>query len=236
MLGKIPFKIRENSTDNANNSFVWRRGFTLVETIVSIGLLALVLSAFIGTIGTSLRLTELGNKRYIASKIAQEGMELFQSKRNNNVICIEHDLTTPCDAIPDADYLGGEKDWRYALYEREVGVKDLPPKEPFRTNQYEIDGNVPSSLLPGVVLANFDSTHYLCQQSSLSDRFNYCGDPTQYIPGNFTREIRVDADPAYPSGTPAELPLRVQVVVSWSSRNGIRQSLNIEKHLFNTQP
>jgi type II secretory pathway pseudopilin PulG len=213
-----------------------RRGFTLVETIVSIGLLTLVLGALVSSVTTSLKLAESGNKKYIASKIAQEGMELFQSKRNNNVMCIENNDTTPC-SIPDAAYLGaGEKDWRYGLYERTVGNKDLPPQAPWRINQYEIDGNNPNSLLVGLTLAEYNPTHYLCQQSALSGRYNYCGVPSQYIPGNFTREIRVTPDSTMGTPSPFFLPLKVESIVSWSPRTGARQSLRIEKHFFYTQP
>jgi hypothetical protein len=211
----------------------------LVETIVSIGLLTLVLSAFVGTVTASLRLTDVGNKKYIAIKIAQEGMELFQSKRNNNVMCIENDTITPCNAIPDSSdaqcLIPQGKDWRYGLYERDVGFKNLPPRPPWRANSYEIDGNAPNSLMPGLTLADFDSTHYLCQQDALSRRYNYCGTPSQYIPGNFTREIRVSPDPTEPCSN-IYSPLRVEVIVSWENRSGVRQSVSIEKHLYNTQP
>lgn len=212
-------------------------GFTLIETIVSIGLISLVLAVFVSTVASSLRLSGTGNQRYIASKIAQEGMELFQSKRNNNVICIENSSTTPC-AIPDALYLnplGGEKDWRYSLYERTVGNKDLPPMPPWRPNSYEIDGNNTASLLVGASLTDFNATRYLCQDV-VSNRFTYCGIPAQYVKGRFTREIRVSPDPT-PPRSEVWSPLRVEVIVSWDSRaGGARQSVSVEKHLFGTQP
>jgi prepilin-type N-terminal cleavage/methylation domain-containing protein len=211
-------------------------GFTLIETIVSIGLISLVLAVLVSTVASSLRLSGTGNQRYIASKIAQEGMELFQSKRNNNVICIENNATTPCNAIPDALYLnplGGEKDWRYSLYERTVGNKELPPMAPWRPNSYEIDGNNTASLLASASLADFNATHYLCQDT-VSNRFTYCGTP---IKGNFTREIRVTPDSVTAGGGWVWLPLRVEVIVSWDSRaGGSRQSISVEKHLFGTQP
>jgi type II secretory pathway pseudopilin PulG len=211
------------------------RGFTLIETIVSIGLLTLALGAFVSSVTASLKLTDLGNKRYLASKIAQEGAELFQSKRNNNVICIKNNATSPC-SIPDAVYLGGEKDWRYGLY---TPLPPLVPNNSRPPKSYEIDGNEPNSLLVGLTLPDFNSTHYLCQQSSLSGRFSYCGVPSQYIPGNFTREIKVSVDTTPPINVPATniySPLKVEIIVSWTNRSGTRLSLTIEKHLFYTQP
>ncbi|MCI0542499.1 hypothetical protein L0Y69_01940 [bacterium] len=232
---------------NIKNFSIEREGFTLLETIVSVGLLALVFSVFIGVVAANIGLSGEGNRKYIASKMAQEGMELFISKRNNNVLCILNDPSTPC-VIPDALYLnplGGEKDWRYKLF---VDIKsppgpELPPSSPFppvgtpseNKKSYEIDGNNPYALLPGAILENFNSTHYLCQASALGDRFTYCGIPAQYIPGNFTREIKVSPDPTPPESG-IHSPLRVEVVVRWTGRLGISRSLTIEKHIFNTQP
>lgn len=233
-------KNKELIESGTNNLFALRRGFTLVETIVSIGLLSLVLGTFVSTVTSSMRLSDAGNRKYIASKMAQEGMELFQSKRNNNVICIQNNATTPCNAIPDAssylDPIDGTKDWRYRLY------SPLPPRVPNASRpprSYEIDGNVPGSLLAGVSLPNFNATHYLCRQSSLSGRFNYCGVPSQYVIGNFSREIRVSVDRASPINTPEtsiHSPLKVEVIVRWTSRTRTAQSLTLEKHFFNTQP
>ena len=228
---------KKTGNSGIKNRFLLRAGFTLVETIVSIGLLSLVLGAFISVVSSNLRLSATGNQKYFASKIAQEGMELFQSKRNNNVICIQNNATTPCAAISDVAYTPSGKDWRYGLYERNLGNKDLPPQPPWRTNSYEIDGNNPNSLLPGATLPNFNPAHYLCQDSATS-RFTYCGIPAQYLKGNFTREIRVNPDQVWPLPLIGDSPpLRVEVIVSWNSRaGGARQSISIEKHLFNTQP
>ena len=69
--------------------FKTKNGFTLLELLVSALILSAVLSIFFGVSVSSLRSFEAAKQRYLAAKIAQEGMELAVNKRDNNLLCID---------------------------------------------------------------------------------------------------------------------------------------------------
>jgi type II secretory pathway pseudopilin PulG len=61
-------------------------GFTLVEALVSVLILSASLVAITSLLTRALQATMLGQEYLIASKLAQESIEMVRVKRNNNLI------------------------------------------------------------------------------------------------------------------------------------------------------
>ena len=92
-------------------------GFTLIETIVAFALLTGVVVSFITLVTMSLNSYRTSRLSYTATKIAQEGMELVVSKRDNHVLSVKSNaVKLTLDASPNknhgiiingASYVGG---------------------------------------------------------------------------------------------------------------------------------
>lgn len=61
------------------------KGFTLIETLISLLVVSLVLTAATGLITRTLNATTVSQDRFIATKLAAEGIELIRAKRNRNI-------------------------------------------------------------------------------------------------------------------------------------------------------
>lgn len=61
-----------------------RRGFTVVEAILSLALLALVVTAYIGAVDYGEESTSLGGARSRATFLAQEGIEAMRNIRDHS--------------------------------------------------------------------------------------------------------------------------------------------------------
>jgi prepilin-type N-terminal cleavage/methylation domain-containing protein len=73
---KYELKKQKNNAQN---------GFTLVETLVSLLVISLILTAATGLITRTLNATTISQDRFTASKLAAEGIELIKAKRNRNI-------------------------------------------------------------------------------------------------------------------------------------------------------
>ncbi|GEM_PF-2819181 len=220
--------LRQPADRNDQNPFRNLTGFTLIETLVAISIILVTLVFFISAAWLSLRLLGNAERKYIAAKIAQEGMELFISKRNNNVLCLNN---SSCTDVTDwqEDLSGGNTCGS-------AGAEVANDNKGF-----EIFGNEEALLLAGANLANFHFGHRVCYNSAvLRDRFVHgvggtCPAGTE-IDGNPKRRIRV-CDSGNSGGliTSPDV-LLVQSIVRWTDRLGNTQTITIEKYLFNTQP
>lgn len=61
-----------------------RKGFTVVEALVAIGILVLAISGGFAAISLSLNRSNLSKEQVTAFYLAQEAMELFRSRRDSN--------------------------------------------------------------------------------------------------------------------------------------------------------
>lgn len=152
----------------ANHNLKLKNGFTLLETLVAISILVLVLAGFFSLVVISLRSFEVSKQKYLAAKIAQEGIELLVNKRDNNVFCIEG---------------GGScaiSDWRENLIEGGIG-------------SWEVDATKTNQLiaLPAQKFKIYDPSRFICivEVGPYIGMFGYC--PVKYLSGNFTREVEV---------------------------------------------
>ena len=62
------------------------RGFSLIETMVAITILVMVITGPITLASNSLKAASVSKNNFIASNLAQEGVELIRLLRTNNVI------------------------------------------------------------------------------------------------------------------------------------------------------
>jgi len=61
-------------------------GFTIVETLVAIGILVVALSGGFAAVSLSLNRSSLSKEQVIAFYLAQEGMEIIRNKRDSNAL------------------------------------------------------------------------------------------------------------------------------------------------------
>jgi len=145
-------------------------GFSLIETLVSLFILTLTLGGFISLVTTSLRSFDISKQSSVAGRVAQEGMELAISKRDNHVACVEDDSNCPIS------------DWKENLLGNfEVGSADL------------------NRLKPTLSFKSFDSTRVLCiidTPAKNAGKFGYCSggeNSGTIIQGDYTREVQITA-------------------------------------------
>lgn len=71
------------------NSFKFRsKGFTLIEALVAFSILSIALAAFVSSTVTSMESLRRAENSHLASKLAQEGIEMVISKKNNHITCV----------------------------------------------------------------------------------------------------------------------------------------------------
>lgn len=160
------FILSRNNGATSSQKNLPQKGFSLIETVVSIGLLLAAFSMFVDITIISFRLLHTAENKYLATRIAEDGMELFISKKNNHVFCIE---SGGCPSLSS---------WQDGL----VGNWEINAK---KSNQLLAHGN----------LSSFDPGDYICIIPSGNDagKFGYCGGTSNDLPGNFTREISTTA-------------------------------------------
>ena len=139
-------------------------GFSLLETLVAILVVTIALSSFISLVTISLKSLNTAEKRYMAAKIAQEGMELGISKRNNHLFCMQ----------------GGSchlSDWQ----DRLIG-------------SWEVDATQTNQLLATGHFIPFDSSDYICLVENPhlhAGKFGYCAGESSDIHGSYSREVLI---------------------------------------------
>ncbi|MDP3772383.1 MAG: type II secretion system protein [bacterium] len=73
----------------STQQFRKKSGFTLIETVVAAGLIAGALTLPVALITSSLTATRTTKNNLIAANLAQEGIELVRTVRENNVLCLD---------------------------------------------------------------------------------------------------------------------------------------------------
>jgi type II secretory pathway pseudopilin PulG len=165
---------------------------TIIETLISITMLAVALTSFVSLVSGSLKQFRVSEKNYTAAKLAQEGMELAVAKRDNHVQCRTH---YGCAICP----------WQENLWP--AGSTE---------GHWSVDSTEPNQLLPENKFDTFDPNDTICivsQPTNESGEFAQCSElpPPQRrpIPGNFTREVIIKQI------TPVNI--RVKSIVRWDN-------------------
>ncbi|MBI2451203.1 MAG: type II secretion system protein [Parcubacteria group bacterium] len=89
-------------------------GFTLLETIVALGVFTIAISAALTLANQSIESSRVAKARFIASSLAEEGIEGVRNKRDTNWLA---SLTGP-----DIDWRTGLSDGSYELNVSETGI------------------------------------------------------------------------------------------------------------------
>lgn len=174
-----------------------QKGFTLVEALISFSILAMAFGAFISSTTTAMKSFEYAEERHLASKMAQEGIELAINKKNNFDSCAKDPQSS------EFQYCQGET-W----------LKDID-----FDGSYEVSSARPEELLPREQFSGYDNTVWkprnICflegqtvnpggqtpgsvawGDLSHIGKFGYCKGKAQQrdgegnvIPGNFKRKV-----------------------------------------------
>lgn len=141
------------------------RGFTVIEAIMSFTILALAFAGFSTMIVTSLKNFRASQERYIAAKIAQEGIELVLNKKESHIQCV---IANPSCPITN---------WQQGL----IG-------------SFQVDVTRTNDLRPGQSFQTFNPSSYICiipHGIPHEGKFSYCG--SNYLSPKYTRRIIVNS-------------------------------------------
>lgn len=178
--------------------------FTLIELIVSIAIISVLIVSFTSVTLLSMHSVTSSEQKYLAAKIAQEGMELLLNKKENHVMAIEN-----------GKKIEGSDDWQTNL---------LGPGE--ASASWKVDAVKAEELLHTGKFDTFDSGKYLCFETNLPNRGKFtqeCGG-AEKIPGDFTREVVVEKR-GY------EDRIFVKSIVRWKNK-GLARELILEGLFF----
>lgn len=150
------------------------RGFTLVETLLSVLMLSLVFSVFIDVVVRSNKVTRLSEQDILAANLAFDGIELTRNRKDNAVSC-DIEGTCSCWLSP---FASGNNACTSANY----------------TGYYIPDDSDATALtLVGDVdfpiVSNPSNAPYLCRDAQ--QRVLNCDNGLTPIPGNYKRYITV---------------------------------------------
>lgn len=194
---------------------VKKAGFTLIETLVAVGILGITISGIMTLTAASVRTLGIQKDKLIAAKIASEGIEFMINKRDNNIACLQSGGT--CTLLCQ-----GNPEWR-------LNLQDYPGNScNFRDTSWEIDAAKPDQLLPNNNFYNYNSSNFICIENSglNTGKFTYCGnDPTKMLPQQYTREVRV-------TDAGANDKVRVESIVRWKERFIGNQTITVEEVIF----
>lgn len=144
-----------------------------MESVVGFSILTLVLAGFSGMAVVSLKNFRTSQERYVAAKIAQEGIELVTNKKDNHVQCVFGNPSCPIS------------DWQTNLVDPISGRGD-----------FEVESGDTTKLLVTGQFASFDPTRRICiLNNPWKDRgkYGYCnglGNGVEVVPG-YTREVEI---------------------------------------------
>jgi prepilin-type N-terminal cleavage/methylation domain-containing protein len=80
------------------------RGFTLIELIISIGVISAVLTGAFTLISMSFSTTTVGKSRVVAIGLVQEGLEIVRNIRDNNWLAGKRDASSWRDGLGEGNY------------------------------------------------------------------------------------------------------------------------------------
>ena len=143
------------------------QGFTLVETLLSVFILSFLLVSTTALMNKFISATTVTQDRYLATKLAAEGLELLKAKRNRNVAAAVNPWTTNLIGTWEVD----------------------------STQQTAIDTT--SSFLIGDPLNPRVLCRRTSPASQEGKYSHICGTDAEMLPGNFTRIIEVTSLSAY---------------------------------------
>ena len=196
----------------AGAGFTPLTGFTLIEIIVALALLAGALTGPLTLATSGLFSSKFSKDKLIAINLAQEGLEIIHAYRDNNMLA---GLNFDAGMVNGGNGLGAISDVYYDIYD--CGTPPPPSTACIPPTQGVQTSSAPLKLDP-------DTGIYSYKRGSDSP---------------FTRAItidRVSGDPVWVSGTlppaPAADRIRVVSTVTWSD-SGVSRQVQLEEELYN---
>lgn len=197
------------------NKFIKNKGFTIVETMVAISILAIALTGPLSIVAQSLRSSYFARDQITAHYLAQEAIEYIRNRRDQNGL----------QQISSDNWLEGIKTSAdgYALLNEYNGSNILKANLVRTTNGYDLKKCT-------------ESGDEVCPRLKFnpSDANRIYGDDSLGTAGAdsiFTREVTLMKTPQDPD---AKKEIIVSVKVSWSTVT-IHNSVTIDEHLYNWQ-
>ncbi len=184
-------------------------GFTLIEILISMTVLALVIAAFISVVVISTRSFRASRARYLAIKIAEEGIELVINKRDNNVLCVK---PGSCSQICD---------WKQGLLNFPGGSTNC---NNLKSENWNVDSTKPDQLLVGNWFDNYSSSSRICIKSAFQNKFGICSGAEIPLAGNYNRKVTINKLNNFPA-------VDVISTVTWTI-NGSQQNVILQEILF----
>ncbi len=203
---------------NMQKSRGFNKGFTIVETLVAISILAIALTGPLAIISQSLKSSYFARDQVTAHYLAQEAVEYVKNRRDMNGL----------QQLSSADWLSGIS----TSDAQADGAQTL-------LNELNSNANIKAHLIrtnTGYVLKKCQSVgDMVCPplQFDAENRVYGYGESVQSVPTDsiFTREITLSK---VPGDTDAKREILVSVKVSWHTA-AITNSVTIDERLYNWQ-
>ncbi|MDP2668718.1 MAG: LamG-like jellyroll fold domain-containing protein [bacterium] len=182
-----------------------KKGFTLVEILVSLFFLTLVMTSFVSVVVISARSFRASRALYLGSKIAEDGIELVVNKRDNNVLCVK---PGNCSQLCS---------WKQGLLYTPGGSCNLQDQD------WNVDAVKPNQLLAGNWFDDYNPSSRICVKPASQNKFGVCTTETP-ITGNYNRKVTI-------TDVPGLEAVNVKSTVTWTV-NGAPASVTLEEMLF----
>lgn len=165
------------------------RGFTLVETLIAVSLIAIAFSAFVDLLVKNIQASVITQESFTATTLALDALEIIKNKKDNHVACV--------DTAPPCAVLSGN--WQHNLVGGPYEVNPIEPNRQLTTGHFKA--------------ANLASLDPICVVSAPAQdvgKFAHCSTTAgDALRGNFTRAVTISA-----LDTRA---IDVEVVVTWNN-------------------
>lgn len=186
-----------------------KKGFTLIEVLISLLILAFVISGFIATVVVSVQSFRLSKARYFGTKIAEEGIELVINKRDNNIICVK---SGTCPQVCS---------WKEGLLKKPSSSASCSS---LNSHDWNVDTTKADQLLAGNFFDDYSSSSKICIKAGSQNQFGVCSGAEIPITGDYNRKIEITEL----TGEPA---VKIRSIVTWKSK-GSNYGVTLEQILF----
>jgi len=187
-----------------NKILNFSKGFTVLESIVAIGILSLSISGAFSSVVQSLAQASITKDEVTAYYLAQEAIEIVRNQRDHNQLSIINGAlgVTWLDGITSAC--------------------------PFSTDIVKNTCTVDATNLQ---ISNCHGSWDSCTQNLKQDPNTYLYGYTSGNATNFKREIQIERVQNDTFGNPIEISVTVRIV--WTRGSLITKEFKIKEHLFN---
>lgn len=212
-----------------------QNGFTLLETIIAIGIILFGLLSILALSTSSLVVSGVSSDEFLATNFAREGMEIVRSVRDSNWLAYDTDSTT---------------EWNAGLYATGADYTSIVIL-PTPVSAVQSLGFIPDAFgdtCPGAGGSTYDCTAIWYDSTSegyfQTESLGF--DSTVYTETNFSRLVytnpicRLDSDETVEtvitSGSCAagytQVGADVIVEVQWPGRNNVTSTYSLEEYLY----